>query len=769
MTFALFEFQDAAARSLSDAIADWVTRVVDRGRPPTTVDGDPIPLFAHLTAITGAGKTPILARVMGSVGPAIVLWTTNRSVVIDQTVEKLRTTYRHFLPPDTTIIGEKPTQAEWTALMDDEAGVVIWCLTVASWNDTDETTRGTAEARLNIHRPAPDWAGEQSPWDQLGDLDGRKRPLWVVYDEGHGQTDVQLDQLLSLNPVGIIAASGTPSFSPRIDQLRDSLRGSEVYGPVVDAAMVEIPTTAVAAAGLLKSGIEMVDLNTDAESKIVAAVDQLRLLDDLAADTGVALSPRAIYVVEESDRRTGEPRPVTIWNTLTAHCGVDPCSIAVATSTRELPRDAERVTDLAQLRPRHRHLIFNKKFQEGWDDPDAYVAYFDGETRSATRIKQIIGRVIRQPGARHFEGTADLNTAFLYMSSPDARFASIVESIRRHLVEEYGADEAGEPNVRVRRRSERPPLVPLREGLPDLSLPVLIITAAGLEPLFERLTAAANRPFEPADLDAPGTATRMTFTLTETQQRITAQVAEIGRHIRTLNRDYFRDRCRTLSREAFDRLPEAPLAGAMFDQTSAAGSVAQAEVGRLAVEYVTDFEARVRYAQEPDPAHDTWRPRPLDTTRPATLAFARSVHLAYPDAPSFLNTPERAMAAALDAAGDGWWVRNPPTRALGGYGVPMPVQVGGSQTFFPDFLWWVDEHCFAIDTTGVHLLDAKVRGKLLALTTPRIALVTAGRVSPNLDTLEERAGWTLVLPGTAGPRRTHHPALAQVLAALRAE
>ena len=189
-------------------------------------------------------------------------------------------------------------------------------------------------------------------------------------------------------------------------------------------------------------------------------------------------------------------------------------------------------------------------------------------------------------------------------------------------------------------------------------------------------------------------------------------------------------------------------------------------IGRLAVEYVTGFEARVTYAQEPDSVHDTWRPKPLDVTRPATLVFVRSVHPAYPDAPSYLNTPERAMAAALDATGAGWWVRNAPTRALGGYGVPMPVQVAGSQTFFPDFLWWVDETCFAIDTTGVHLLDAKVRGKLLALTNPKIVLVTAGRVSANLDTLEERTGWTLVLPGPAAPRRTHYADLGPLLAAL---
>jgi type III restriction enzyme len=767
MSFDLFPFQLKAVQEMADSIALWVKTADDRGRPPITVDGEPIPLFSHLTAITGAGKTPILASVIGKVGPAIVLWTTNRSVVVDQTVEKLGTNYRHFLPEKTVIISEKPTKDEWASLMDDEEGVVIWCLTVASWNDTDDQTRGTADARLNIHRPAPDWAGERSPWDQLGDLDARKRPLWIVYDESQGQTDVQLDQLLDLDPLGILAASGTPVFSARIDGLRETLAKSDVWGPIAAKAMVEVPTSEVAKAGLLKSTIEMTDLNTDDENKVREAVLQLAVVEDTAAENGVFLNPRAIYVVEESDRRSGEPRPVTLWKTLTERCGVRAEHIAVATSTRELPTDAERVTDLSQLRPRHRHVIFNKKFQEGWDDPAVYVAYFDGETRSAIRIRQIIGRVIRQPNAAHFEGIPKLNTAYLFVSSPDAKFASIVEAIRRNLAEEYGCDENGEANVRLRQRSERPAVVPLRAGLPNLSLPVLVISASRLEDLYAPMISQGLRPFPDADLDAPGQAVTLSFALTDTEKHLLTQIRNTGQNIRSLNGDYFRDRVRAMSREAFDHLPETALEGPTFAQHAAALSRAQEELRKLATEYVSGFEERVRYEQEADPKRDIWRPKALEPVQPATLGFTRSVHGFYPDVPSFLNNDERPMAQALDTAGVGWWMRNPPTRAMGGYGIPLPVQVAGSQTFFPDFLWWVDGNCYAIDTTGIHILDAKVRGKLLNLAELQLVLVTRGRVAPTFDTLENRDGWTLVRRGPAGPQRTHFDQLGTLLEAMR--
>lgn len=556
MSFTLFEFQDRVVTQLADAIGEWMTACNKRGGRPPEFDDASIPLFAHLTAITGAGKTPILAKVIGGVGPAIVLWTTNRSVVVDQTAEKLAEVYRHFLPAKTTFITDRPTAAQWNSLMDDEDGLVIWCLTVASWNEAEGSKKGSEAARLNIHRPAPDWAGERSPWDQLGDPAARKRDLWVVYDESHGQTEVQLDQLIDLSPFGMIAASATPAFSQRIETYRNLLLASDTWRSPTEKAMVEVPTTEVAKAGLLKSVIELTDLNTDDESKVLAAVEQLGHIEETARDNGVFLSPRAIYVTEESDRKSGEPRPVTLWRLLTERCGIRPEQIAVATSTRELPHDAERVTDLVQLRSGHKHVIFNKKFQEGWDDPECYVAYFDGETKSATRIRQIIGRVIRQPNARPFDGLPDLNTAFIFVSAPDRKFESIVENIRRSLIEEFGRNDDGEAAVKTRTRAERPASVPLRADLPTyVRLPRMVISAAGLTELHAMIETEGEREFMPDKLEAPGQAVSLRVDMTDAKAAMQRQVRPRGRHIRTLNRLYFEERVAALSRQAYEHIP----------------------------------------------------------------------------------------------------------------------------------------------------------------------------------------------------------------------
>ncbi len=108
--------------------------------------------------------------------------------------------------------------------------------------------------------------------------------------------------------------------------------------------------------------------------------------------------------------------------------------------------------------------------------------------------------------------------------------------------------------------------------------------------------------------------------------------------------------------------------------------------------------------------------------------------------------------------------------ANNGYWLPLPAQVDGSNRFFPDFIWWIDDRRFAIESSGRHLLASKVRGKLLSLLDPAVALVARGRVAENWTRNEGAEGWTLVRarPGAASPLPEHFGDLRTLLAQLRA-
>jgi len=65
----LLGFQQEAADRLVESALNYYEGGPDR------IGGRTVPYVGQLKAVTGAGKTPILATVAGRVGPAIVLWT----------------------------------------------------------------------------------------------------------------------------------------------------------------------------------------------------------------------------------------------------------------------------------------------------------------------------------------------------------------------------------------------------------------------------------------------------------------------------------------------------------------------------------------------------------------------------------------------------------------------------------------------------------------------------------------------------------------------
>lgn len=85
MALTLLDFQQEAADKLLTTALNYFITGQD------VIGGRKIPFVGQLKAVTGAGKTPILANVIGRLNPAIVLWTTVFGSVVDQTVSNLRT------------------------------------------------------------------------------------------------------------------------------------------------------------------------------------------------------------------------------------------------------------------------------------------------------------------------------------------------------------------------------------------------------------------------------------------------------------------------------------------------------------------------------------------------------------------------------------------------------------------------------------------------------------------------------------------------------
>jgi len=762
--FKLFPFQQDAAQALLDGALRWIARAVETEVPKYGTQ--PIPFLGQLRAVTGAGKTPILATVLSGVGDGVVLWTTKSSAVVEQTYINLRGKYRPLLGSgDIKIIREIPSQAEWRELITARRALTVWVLTTASWNEAESAAAGgSAEARLNLHRPQQDWAGDKSPWEQLRrDL---QRPLWIVSDESHNQSTVQLDQLAALRPKGFFMASATPVVNPLFEAWQRALADDEGWAQLSSAGVIPVRTRDVVEAELLKTTIEVLDFNSGTEESLDGALEALAKARTAAAEESAPIEPRAIYVVEKSNPPRGsqeEPRPVAIWKHLRER-GVPADEIAIYTDTREVPDEAERISNLSRLQARHHHIIFNQSLQEGWDDPEAYVCYFDGVTRSFVRIRQIVGRVLRQPQASRFRSEA-LNTATLIINTPAESYDRVLTELRTELLLYAPEDQPEQTPFRVKtRRDPLPPVSVRRKWRGKLTLPSWTLRAPDMRTMIQRLRSRAKSPWASEFLEAPGLGRKSVVSL-KTDSRERTEYIEVLRSARTRNSAYVRRRLAQRNRACVNALHPDHFLGPAFDQFSCHGSVAQTELQELATQIGDHFEDRVDYQEDPDPDSATWTVGDYHPRGRETYDFKRSAHAEY--ARAGFNADELLFARGLDAFSRGVWIRNSSAPATG-FGIPLPLKVGDSSRFYPDFLWWIDGECWAIDTTGRHLLNDKIRGKLIALDSPKVALVARGELKDG-GAVEGHDGWTVVLARRGlAPSFQHFDDLKSVLSLLAA-
>jgi type III restriction enzyme len=719
----LFDFQQAAVSGLLEACLAYFEQGQDR------FGGRDVPFIGQLKAVTGAGKTPILASVLGRMDHSLVLWTTKYGSVVQQTADNLRLggKYHHLLGDDVEVFNfsEVKSPDQWCRILEKENGVTVLVSTVAAWNSAEK------DDRLNVHKVAEDW-GDKSRWDQL--KFDRRRRLWVVYDEAHNQTDEQIDQLDDLNPAGFFVASAS-QIGGKLQQYLSMLAPE-----VRQQRIVTVPTRAVVDAQLLKSTLSIADYDSSAEEMIADAAARRAELESRLAAAGANVTPKAIYVVEASNvaalEEGADPRPVGIWKTLVNDCGVKPENIAIATNTRakDLPKDAVMMKTIDQLTDDHTHIIFNKKLQEGWDDPSVYVCYFDGRTDSPTRIQQVVGRALRQPSAKHLDDD-DLNTAYFFIACPNELLDKITDKLKEELRIYKDADDDDFEPVRVVEAKKAPAKIPLKpEWAGKLTVPLLTLEMPPTGSL-KKAIEQATFEFGDADLAAPGRAL---------VNVVSVKTGEVSQQARDLLEDmkvrcgyYLQDQIKVQNKNCLGSIHLDTFKTPPLRKRACYKSKALAHYHDLAEKVVRLHESQVMLTE--DPADPLYAVKPYQPSGTVNREFDHAAHPHY-DAKTF-NDDELEMAKALDKWGQYVWVRN---KDRVDYGIPLPSKSASSSTFYPDFLWWVKGTVWAIDPTGKFILEEKLRTKLLNVPKPlKIALVTRGELDAGFKLLSS-SGWSLL-------------------------
>ncbi len=413
-----------------------------------------VPFFQALAAITASGKTVMLADAVAGIAAGlpvapVVLWLSMGKVVVEQTFANLAPGGRyHHLLGGTSV----ELMAAYDPLTVQEAETsVLYFATVGTFNQKDKE-RGD---RLIYKSDIDDQA--TSTWDGLKlrtDGAGVRRPLLVVYDEGHNLTDQQTDLLLELAPDAFLVASATMKLPARLAKEIEHLRED---GWADHELVTEVSPTAVADSGLIKSTLLLAGYEAPMEETVGELLRDLAAVRTEAVAHGIEGIPKAVYVcktniVEGDAFRRDDPRqpfdlreapPIVIWRYLVDHGGVDPDDIAVYCSLKfhkDYPPPAGfhlfagGEKDYASFTGgRFTHVIFNLSLQEGWDDPLAYFAYVDKSMESNVAVEQLIGRLLRQPGTQHY-ASETLNTAHFYVRvDKRGTFRQIIDDVTATL------------------------------------------------------------------------------------------------------------------------------------------------------------------------------------------------------------------------------------------------------------------------------------------------------------------------------------------------
>ncbi|RUR70989.1 hypothetical protein EJP67_28440 [Variovorax guangxiensis] len=722
------KFQNDAALQIARRYAFFANH---RFRPGTRHLGDPF--FQALSALTGAGKTPILAEAVSLIRSElqrepIVLWMSKARSVVAQTFNNFNGGKYAPLIEGFQVCAIRDLKPQ---MVEDGSTPLLVLTTTGLFNNKDQ-----AEGDLKIYRPAQDSQGSKSMWQRLIDRnEGQgRRPLIIVYDEAHNLSEQQTDILHELEPEAWLLASATIKLptkfhdlviqptkswvvrcSGEVEKFRD-LGAIKNGASDPDAWMAtQVESQKVVDAELVKNAIHFDGTTAPMEACLDSLIERRSIIQKEIDDRGLSIKPKAIYVCKTNITDDGQPDdpakpfnlrqapPIRIWRYLVESKGVDPATIAIysdlkftdGTKPEEVAHFSKGDDDFDKFREGDfEHIIFNLSLQEGWDDPECYLAYIDKSMGSSTQVQQVIGRVLRQPDATHYNSEV-LNAAHFFLRvDKKSVFTQALDLVRAKLDQE-GAPIAISSSFSG---SSSPGAV---EVLPrdDVAAPLHSIYVLKEEAMTVVDSLLNQFPtFSEGGPDSIGTAesAKAVIKVNDKDGSPTEPEWTEGGHTNPV-------RLRWLLSLAVRSC--APQAGKIvntnnskFDVRVQVRSNADVAVRGLAEKIGEAYFEHSELVYEED---DPFTFGPVRVVKEGAVKFTNSLYPQY----GKMSTEEVAFARGLDAAGVPWH-RNPVS---GGYSIPL-LSPGDTANFFPDFLAWKGNKVFAIDTKGRHLLtDALLR------------------------------------------------------------
>jgi type III restriction enzyme len=406
---------------------------------------DDMPYFC-LRVPTGGGKTWLAAKSVAVVNTyllrsehSLILWLTPSNAIREQTIKALRERSHPYHAAlreagPVTVIDLTEAKAVSRATLDTSTVVIVATVQAFRREDTEFLKVYESNGALMHHfdnlsseqRAELLTAGEGS--DQtipcsLANVLRLRRPF-VIVDEAHNsRTELSFDTLARFRPSGIMELTATPDTVRTPSNVLHSVSAAELKGE----EMIKLPI-------VLETEPNWQQCLADA----IARRGELHALAEAEGRKGAAYL-RPIILIQAEKRRQGvDTLDVDrVRKELLENHRVPAEEIVVATGEeRGLEKiESEFARGIADEACPVRYVITQQALAEGWDCPFAYILVSMAELHSATAVEQLLGRILRQPEARHRDASA-LNQSYAFVVSRD--FAATAGALRDRLVQGAG-------------------------------------------------------------------------------------------------------------------------------------------------------------------------------------------------------------------------------------------------------------------------------------------------------------------------------------------
>jgi type III restriction enzyme len=400
-----------------------------------------MPYFC-LRVPTGGGKTWLAAKSVRLVNAlllrcehSVILWLVPSKPIREQTIKALKDRNHPYHAAlreagPVTVLGLEEAKSVTRATLESSTTVIV--ATRQAFQVEEEECRkvyqssgalmhhfdGLSPVQRDELLSDGEGAERTTPYSLANVL--RLRRPFVVVDEAHtSRTELAFDMLARFRPSGVMELTATPDLERTPSNVLHSVSAAELKAE----EMIKLPV--------------VLETEPNWQQCLADAIGRRDALHTLADDERRAGAPylRPVVLIQSEPRRAGVETLdfEKVRHELITNHGIPANEIVVATGDEKgLEQiDADYKQGIADPACPVKFVITQKALAEGWDCPFAYILVSMASLSSATAVEQLLGRVLRQPGAAHRSARA-LNQSYAFVVSRN--FAETAGALRDRLV-----------------------------------------------------------------------------------------------------------------------------------------------------------------------------------------------------------------------------------------------------------------------------------------------------------------------------------------------